>query len=207
MLILADFSKNTAPVLDYLNVKYTAVTSIENAFKQKADLVIISGIEQVSTLTKEDRDLINKELKKGAAILMLNTGKEAIDIFPNYISNYLNKSLETAHIDIPESGMFDEIKHMDLRYFNNNKAEKPLVYTGLIQVNEDSEVEPLVSGCEHRYARIKDRRKEMITMKGFPILSIENGGKVILSEMMLNKGGADPIAAKLLSNMIIDLTK
>jgi beta-galactosidase len=45
-------------------------------------------------------------------------------------------------------------------------------------------------------------------MKGFPIVSIENGdGNVILSEMMLNKGVSDPIAAKLLSNMIIDLTK
>lgn len=84
----------------------------------------------------------------------------------------------------------------------NNKAEKPLVYKGLIQVVKNSALESLSSGCEHRYARIKDRRKEMLTMKGFPIISIENGGEVILSEMMTSKGVYDPIAAKLLTNMI-----
>ena len=206
-IALVDFSKNTAPLLDYLNVKYAAVNSIKNAFKQKADLVIISGIVQVSNLSKEERDLINKELKKGATILLLNTGKEAVGIFPAYIRDYLKKPLETAHIDIPESGIFNEIKHMDLRYFNNDKNKKPLVYSGLIQVRKSDKIISLVSGCEHKYARGKDQRKQLLTMKGFPMISIKDVGIVVLSEMMLDKGLYDPIAAKVLSNIIIDLLK
>jgi hypothetical protein len=42
-------------------------------------------------------------------------------------------------------------------------------------------------------------------MKGFPMISIKNHGKVILSEMLLDKGLYDPVAAKILSNMILDL--
>ncbi|CAI8370415.1 MAG: Uncharacterised protein [Polaribacter sejongensis] len=39
-------------------------------------------------------------------------------------------------------------------------------------------------------------------MKGFPIISITNKGKAVLSEMMTNKGLYDPVAAKLLINLI-----
>jgi len=91
--------------------------------------------------------------------------------------------------------------------FNNNKPEKPLVYNGLLQVHKLPIINTLASGCEHRYARIKDRRKEMQTMKGFPIILVEDGGKMILSEMMTGKGLYDPVAAKLLSNMIWKMVK
>ena len=201
-IVLIDSGDETAKVLDFIGLKYSTEKNIKSGLNTKAELYIISG---KAAYNKKQIALIQSKIEKGAKVIMLNPGEQITHIFPEYISSYLDKKLETAHIDIPESKIFDGIEHMDLRYFNNNKAEKPLVYTGLIQVNEDSEAEPLVSGCEHRYARIKDRRKEMITMKGFPIVSIENGGKVILSEMMLNKGVTDPIAAKLLSNMIIDI--
>lgn len=203
---VVDFSKNTLPVLDFLNVEYNASPTIKKAFNNKADLYIISGIEKVSNLTKEELGSIKEMLQTGANILMLNTGKVVTEIFSTYVSDYLEKQLETAHIDIPESDIFNDIKFMDLRYFNNDKGQKPLVYNGLIQVYKKDEIKSLVSGCEHRYARGSDQRAQLLTMKGFPIISIKDGGKVVLSEMMLDKGLFDPVAAKILGNMIIDLT-
>lgn len=204
-IVVVDFSKNTTPVLDFINVQYTTVPTIEKAFHKKADLYIISGIEEVSNLTEKDFELIRENFNKGNKILMLNTGKKATEIFPKYISNYLEKPLETAHMDIPESKIFNDIKFMDLRYFNDNKGEKPLVYKGLIQVYKKDGIISLVSGCEHKYARGDDQRAQLLTMKGFPVISIEDEGKVIISEMMLDKGLNDPVAAKILSNMIVDL--
>ncbi len=39
------------------------------------------------------------------------------------------------------------------------------------------------------------------------MISIEDGGTVVLSEMMLDKGIYDPIAGKILSNIIMGLIK
>ena len=204
-IVVVDFSKNTMPLLDFLNVKYTIGSTIKKAFEQKADLYIISGIDSAASLTMNELELIKENLNKGSKMLMLNTGKRAVDIFPEYISDYLNRPLETAHIDIPESEIFKEIQHMDLRYFNNNKNQKPLVYKGLLQVHKKDKISSLVSGCEHKYARGSDQSAQLLTMKGFPMISIKNHGKVILSEMLLDKGLYDPVAAKILSNMILDL--
>lgn len=200
-IVLVDFDGQTKPVLDYLGFKTSIEVGIASALSQKADIVIFSGINS-QEISEKEVQLINQKMKSGAHIVLLNTGKIAPDIFPKHVSGYLEKPNETAQVDIPESGVFDGIEHMDLRYFNNEKEEKPLVFTGLLQVHEKSGVESLSSACQHRYARIKDRRKEMVTMKGFPIISIEDGGKVILSEMMTEKGLTDPIAAKLLVNIL-----
>jgi len=204
-IAIVDFSGKTKPVLDLLDITYSEMPDISRMFKQKANLYIISGIETISNLTENEQRLITDKLHKGAKIFMLNTGKKVTDIFPDHISNYLEKTLETAHIDIPESDIFNDIKFMDFRYFNNNKSEKPLVYNGLMQVYKKDNITSLVSGCEHKYARGSDQRAQLSTMKGFPMISIENGGKVVLSEMRLDKGLYDPVAAKILSNIIMDL--
>jgi len=205
-IVLVDFDNKSKAVLDFMNIPFTQVTEIESALNENGDVTIISGIVE-KQLSGSERELIQEKLKAGSKILLLNTGEDAVKIFPEYVSAYLTKPTETAQIDIPESSLFNGIKHMDFRYFNNDKSEKPLVYNGLLQVHKKNEIVSLSSGCEHRYARLQDRRKEMLTMKGFPIISIEDGGKVILSEMMTDKGLYDPIPAKLLVNMLEELTK
>lgn len=204
-IILLDFNGQTAPVLDLMGIKYKHAQTLQEAFNTKASLYIISGIETLVQFDAKQAELIRTKVAKGTRVLLLNTGKKAMEIFPEYISNYLDKTMETAHMDIPESKIFDGIEYMDLRYFTNNKAEKPLVYNGLMQVFKNIAVQSLASGCEHRYARIEDRRTEMLSMKGFPIVKIQHGGEVILSEMFTSKGIYDPIAARLLANMIREM--
>jgi len=204
-IIVVDLDKKTNPVLDHLNIASKTASDIKAGLSQKADIYIISGINSYKELSKAEIKLIQHKVKKGAKLMLLNSGKKLTEIFPGFISGYIEKPNETAQIDIPESSVFDGLAHMDLRYFNNNKPEKPMVFNGLIQVHKKSEITSLSAACEHRYARIQDRRKEMLTMKGFPIISFENGGKVILSEMMTDKGLFDPVAAKLLVNMLGNL--
>lgn len=205
-IVIIDFDGKTKPVLDFLKIPSKEEKDIAEGFKQYADIYIISGMESIA-ISEEDENIIQQKLANGENILLINSGEKLKTIFPEYVSGYINKPNETAQIDIPESGVFDGLEHMDLRYFNNNKSEKPLVFNGMIQVHKKPEISSLSAACEHRYARIQDRRKEMLTMKGFPIVLIEKGGKLILSEMMTEKGIYDPVAAKLLCNMINELSK
>jgi hypothetical protein len=203
-IVLVDFTSNTCKVLKSFNYDFKQVDSIKMALNQKADLYIISGLYK-EELSQRDIALINQTIKNGSKVLFLNAGSKAMDLFPGHITGYVERPGETAHMDIEESGIFNGIEYMELRYFNNNKAEKPLVYNGLLQTAKLPEITAVSSACQHRYARGKDRRAEMLRMKGFPIVTIENGGKVILSEMITDKGLYDPVAAKLLSNMIDEL--
>ncbi len=47
--------------------------------------------------------------------------------------------------------------------------------------------------------------QKMQTLKGFPVVTINDRGKATISTLLLEKAGTDPIAGKLLQNMINDL--
>ena len=204
-IVSVDFQNATNPVLDLLGISYLSKGDISQAIKTKADLYIISGLKSLASLEDDDIIAIKQKMSNGGKFLLLNSGERALEIFPEQLSAYLNKKEETAHMDIEESGLFEGIEFMELRYFNNNQSEKPIVYEGLFQIKDDENLRRVASGNEHHYARGDDRRKQMLTMKGFPILSIENKGQVILSEMRTDKGLYDPIPARLLQNMIMEL--
>jgi hypothetical protein len=52
---------------------------------------------------------------------------------------------------------------------------------------------------------MQQRSDYVKSIKGFPIIRINNGGSAIVSGMQLEKATTDPIAGRLLVNMINDL--
>lgn len=224
-IVVVDFCDNTIPVLNYLNITSDNVGDINTAIKQKADLYIISGLMVRPGVSYEEAELIRQKIKTGGRVLLLNSGMKAIEILPEYLQDYFTNQEyvplymdlspatemgEIVNIDVTESGIFNGIEPLDLRYFNDNQKVMPSVCTGAYQAKVSPKIQSLASCVKiHGYLKgdMKERNKMMKQLKGFPIISIEDGGKVILSEMMTGKGLYDPVAAKLLSNMIMEMAK
>lgn len=113
-------------------------------------------------------------------------------------------------MDIPEAAVFNGIEPLDTRNFTNNKRELPAVIDGAFRINRDPKVEALASFTKvHGYlqGQIEERMHRLDGIRGYPIVKINDKGTVILSEMLTDKATTDPIAAKLLVNMLIDLTR
>jgi len=51
------------------------------------------------------------------------------------------------------------------------------------------------------------RSAYMESIKGFPIIRINDGGTLLVSTMALEKAATDPVAGRLLFNMINSLSK
>ena len=47
----------------------------------------------------------------------------------------------------------------------------------------------------------------MQTIKGFPIININDNGSLLISTMSLEKATIDPIAGRLLSNIVTDMLR
>jgi len=206
-IVVVDYNQKASLFFNSIGLQFNQETELIKAFKKPADIYVISGLESKKMLSDDEKLVLTKALKQGKTVLLLNAGEHLKQLYPEYVSNYLTKNLETVNIDIPESNVFQGIEHMDLRYFNDNKREVPMVCKGLVQVNEEMDLQCLAAGCPHRYARVENRRSEMLTMKGFPIIKIIDKGQVIISEMTTEKGVTDPVMGKLLVNMLIDLSK
>jgi beta-galactosidase len=111
----------------------------------------------------------------------------------------------------PNQMYFDGMSPLEMRYFNDDKREMPLVISGAFRINRNPNIEALASFTKvHGYLQgnVEQKMARLDKIKGFPIVIIkDNSGKAILSEILLEKAVTDPVAAKLLINMLNDLAK
>jgi hypothetical protein len=146
----------------------------------------------------------------GGKILLSGSGSVAHILYPEYIRSLLKEKGEIANMDIPESPVFDGIDPLEIRYLNNNQRESPSVISGAYRINRDAHVEALASFIKiHGYlsGNVNERMHTLDKIKGFPIVKINDGGGMLLSEIRLDKAITDPVAGKLLVNMLLDLTR
>lgn len=79
-----------------------------------------------------------------------------------------------------------------------------------MQTVRSEKVVPLAAQMKiHGYINgdMHKRSEYVSTIKGFPLLMIQDQGKVMVSTMRTDKAATDPIAGKLLSNMVSTMLK
>jgi hypothetical protein len=191
-----------------LGIKYTASATLTAVLKQKADVYVLSGLDSISSTSDEIKQIRNL-VANGGKVLFSASGSIAHILYPEYIRSFLKDNGEITTMDIPESPIFNGIEPLETRYFNNNKRESPAVISGAFRINRDPNVEALATFSKiHGYlpGDVNARMKRLDQIKGFSIVKIKNNGVALLSEIRLEKAVSDPVAGKLLVNMLLDLT-
>lgn len=204
---VVDQTNKIVTISDFVGLIYKKANSIETAIAAKPSLLILAGLDSSNTSGIQVKQIQNY-LIDGGKLLLLNSGKLASSIFPEQIRGIIEENGEIFSMEIPESPVFNDIEPLDTRYFNNNKRENPLVLKAAYQINRVGGLEALAAYTKvHGYLEgdIYERTKKLDSIKGFPILKVKNNGTTILSEVLLEKGTTDPVAAKLFVNMIKDL--
>ncbi len=206
-IVLVDGSGQVASVAADLGIGYKKMATVAGALKEQTDVLILANLDSPHT-SENELNQVKAFVAGGGKLLLLNSGSVAVALFPDQIRNVFKENGEIISIEVPESPVFNDIEPMDTRYFNNNKREVPLVIKNSYRINRGEQVEPLASFLKiHGYLEgdIYERSKKMDAMRGFPIVKINNKGVAILSEIMFEKATTDPVAGKLLVNMIRDL--
>ncbi|NDP20499.1 MAG: glycoside hydrolase family 2 [Paludibacter sp.] len=206
-IALVDFN-GINKAMDFLKVKHTTFTTLSAAFVAKPDLYIVSGIDSTKC-TQAELAQLRTLVDKGAKVLLLNSPDATKKLYPEYITGWIVPTEgDIVNMEVPESPVFDGIGLFDIRYFNNNKAEIPTVCKMAFQINRSLDVIELANQTKiHGYivGEMMERSEYVKTIKGFSILRINKGGSAIVSGMNLEKATTDPIAGRLLVNMINDL--
>jgi hypothetical protein len=207
-IILVD-KGNMKAAFDQLGINHVAASSVAQALQQKADIYVFAGINAGEVSAADLQRL--KEIKaNGANVLLLNAGIAA-DLFPEYIKGSIAPTEgDIVNISIPESPVFNGIELMDLRYLNNNKREIPTVCTAALKVQRGEHVELLAKHIKiHGYINgdMAERAKYMQGIEGSTIVKINDKGTAIISTMALDKATTDPVAGRLLVNMLNELAK
>jgi len=211
VLVGADSIRN---VFDALHIPYITASSVKEALLQKAGLYVFSGLQfgkepGGADAQHEEIEGIRGLIANGGRLLLLDAGNSAGALFPEYIKgSFDNPEADIVNMDIPESPVFAGLDPMDLRYFNNGKRELPLVCHGALKIIRQPGLELLARHMKvHGYLNgdMDQRARSMENIQGAAIVQIRDKGTAILSTMALEKATTDPVAGKLLANMITTL--
>jgi hypothetical protein len=190
--------------LDFLNVNATYATGIADALKTKSDLLVFSGLD--GNCSGDEAQQIRNYISQGGKALILNSKETAVKLYPEYITGYIIPTEgDIANMEIPESSVFDDLDELDLRYFNNNKREVPTVCYAALKINRNEHVIELANQIKiHGYidGDMAQRLASIQRIKGFPLVEIRENGSALISTMATDKSLTDPVAGKLLINMI-----
>lgn len=204
-IVLVD-KGNIRPVFDSLHIRYTPAASVKEAANDPADVYVLNALD-----TSEVGE-VQALMSKGGKILLLDhDGSISPLLFPEYIKGALKATEgDISNMDIPESPVFDGLAPLDLRYFNNDKREVPTVCRVALKARQDDNVDLLAKHVRiHGYlnGNMEERARKMETIQGETIIKVHDkaGGTTLLSTLLLEKGTTDPVAGKLLVNMLEEL--
>lgn len=209
-IVLVD-GDGISAAFDHIGLPYAKADDVATALKSKnAKAVVLSGIDDLS---ETEAAAVRSYIERGGKVLFLK-GEEGVKrVFPEHIAGTIRPTEgDIANMDVPESPVFDGLDYFDLRYFNDNRREVPTVCETVYHINRNDDViTPLVMQQKiHGYidGDMHKRSEHVATIRGFAMLDITHGqGRALLSTMTTEKAATDPVAGRLLANMINEISK
>ena len=222
---LVDHSGWLSGWLDTLGMKYTRYGTVDAAVgalaggigggaigaeaggHAKAVPLVLAGLNP-GNVSLDELGKIKTYIQGGGKVLWLNPGVMATVDYPDHVKGVLESRGEIMDMDIPESSVFDGLDPMDLRYFNNYRAESPAVCAGAFQITRGAGLSAPASFTRvHGYLSgdMGQRVTAVEKLRGFPVLRIEDKGTLFLSQVLLDKAVTDPVAGRLFTNMVKSL--
>ena len=186
----------------------TKKVSLENLSGTK---VLVVGDLAAALKTPNGAAALKAFVQKGGKLLLLQPGAALCDFLPDYVKSHRATKGEIVSMVVPESPVFDGIEPLDVSWFELGARTTPLACTGTWEVNRArSEVETLAHQCDFHTQILfgPDQQLPFFNIAGAPLVEIHLGkGKIIASEMALSAKDQDPIAGRLLKNLLKTLNE
>jgi beta-galactosidase len=170
--------------------------------------VLIVGDAATTLADSQAADRVKQFVQDGGKVLLLNAGNQLPLVFPEQVTRYhATKSGEVVTMHVAESPVFNGLEPLDMSWFELGPDILPIACRGVFSIDRSREdVMALADHCDiHAYLKKEEDVKDI---SGSPIIEIDLGkGRILASEMALDAAPNDPVARRLLANMITALEK
>jgi hypothetical protein len=190
---------NVAPSLLRESPKTTRLESLNAASSRKA--LVIAGADQVLAQPGAGPALV-RFVAAGGRALLLHPAAQLPALFPLQVSAYRAVEGENVWMKIPESSVFQGIQPLDLCWFQSGNGAVPRACSGVYRVNRTRTDAIALAEVVDRHGYLK-KPEDVVHISGSPLVELRSGrGLLIACEMMLEPSDRDPIAARLLTNIL-----
>lgn len=193
-----------------LRIPFRRVASIGELIEgdPRHTVCVISG---TATCTAAETAAIRAFQQRGGRLLLLNAKELARSLYPEYITGWILPSEgDIVVMEREEDAAFDGLEPLDLRYFNDGRRAMPKACNATLKAVRHSNVTELASQMKiHGYidgGTPEDRIAKVESLRGLTLLRIADGaGRTLISTLCTEKSMTDPVAGRLLVNLLTDL--
>lgn len=179
-------------------VKTAAVSSLDPL--QPGDILIMGDLGAWNK-SADGPAKLKAFVENGGKVLILQPGADLTKLLPEIVMSYRKTQGEIVSMAVAESPVFTDLQPLDMAWFEMGPGKLPLACGGTYEVNRS---QPGVSTLAHECDIHVDLKPgQFFQIAGTPILEVRLGkGRLIASEMMLAAQARDPVAGRLLANML-----
>ena len=200
-----DLTGATTKVLDKMGVVYNKMKDLTEIRTDGADLLIIANLDQDEEIPYNWED-VKRVCGNGTNVLLLHPGKHLQWLYYDQIESVYERKGRVVNMHVPEHGAFDDIAPLELAWWQQEESELPRACRRSFRFKENVDFTALSTYLRPHTGLGSNPKEYLKEMSGIPLLEIkQQKGRLIASEMETNVGDKDPIAAKLLINLIQDL--
>jgi beta-galactosidase len=199
---VAIFTSKNNVQLAALPIAGREIASLQDA--RPKEVVVIPNAEAVLGNSKENSEL-RRFVASGGRVLLLQPGATLSSLFPDQVKSFRTCPGEIVSMLIPESPVFDGLEPLDLAWFELGGGKLPRACRGVYQVEARRADTIMLAEVVDIHGYLKTPA-DLAKINGTPLVQLSDGkGKLIATEMMLFEALQDPIAGRLLGNLIKSL--
>ncbi|TKG95571.1 hypothetical protein EYV94_09020 [Puteibacter caeruleilacunae] len=200
---LFDITSETEEVFKALNIDFIKLKDLTQIRFVDIDLLVVANLDTDNEVPYSWED-VRKFAGNGGKVLLLHPGKHLQWLLYDKVESLYERKGRVCHMKVPESSVFDDLEPEDLAWWSMPDNERPRACRRSFRFKTSEGVTPLVNYLRpHVY--LGNPKEQLIEMSGTPLVKIkEKNGSIIASEMELNVATVDPIAAKLLINLLAE---
>lgn len=193
---VVDAAKASAPVWERLGCSPQWLGTLPEAFGQQPVVVCDFAWTQDDAQRKRFLD----GLAEGGRVLLYQPGQNLKTLLPEVVRSFRAGDGETVNIRVPESPVFEGIEVLDLRWFDRGDRTTPIAAHGSFLLAENAAVSVFANYVPtHAYLRAEQRKDQ----DGGVIFTVRHGkGLICVTQMAHELGVLDPVAARLLRNLM-----
>ncbi len=168
---------------------------------EPAQTLIVADAEN-SMNQSGDAATLRSFVEQGGRILLLGAGSRLSEMFPDMVKSYRPCRGEIVTMHVPESPIFDGIEPLDLSWFQQGPHEIPRACRGAYRIDRSHNGVTVLADVvdQHGYLRSPE---QVGAISGSPLIGLHVGkGMVLASEMAVDASPNDPIAGRLLGNLV-----
>jgi beta-galactosidase len=198
---LFDITGETKALFEHLDIAFIELKDLTQIRFIQMDALVVANLDTGEEVPYNWEDVKNMPAR-GVPTLLIHPGKHLQWLYWWHVDEIYERKGRLVHMKVPEHQVFEEIEPFDLAWWQQEGRERPRACRRSYRFKQTEGITPLCSYLRpHVY--ISKPAEELPEMNGVPLVEIDNnGGKLIASELELNSGVKDPVAAKVFVNIL-----